>query len=65
MTPTTRRHWASMLPVGRVGEPADVGAVAAFLASDASAFITGASIPVDGGWIDAGSRSPTRGAISA
>jgi len=52
--PDYAARWGSILPVGRAGEPADVGAVAGFLASDASRFITGASIPVDGGWIMAG-----------
>lgn len=37
------------VPLGRLGEPADCGGVAVFLASDLSAFVTGASIPVDGG----------------
>ncbi len=37
-------------PAGRWGEAADFEGVAAFLASPASDFITGASIPVDGGW---------------
>jgi 3-oxoacyl-[acyl-carrier protein] reductase len=35
--------------LGRVGEPDEVASVAAFLASDESAYITGAVIPVDGG----------------
>uniref|UniRef100_A0A0N5A8R3 3-oxoacyl-[acyl-carrier-protein] reductase n=1 Tax=Syphacia muris TaxID=451379 RepID=A0A0N5A8R3_9BILA len=35
--------------LGRVGEPEEVANTIAFLASDASSFITGASIPVDGG----------------
>ena len=35
----------------RAGEPHEVAAVAAFLASDRSSFVTGAIIPVDGGWI--------------
>ncbi len=47
-------NWGGILPVGRVGQPADVGAVATFLASDASTFVSGASIPVDGGWIATG-----------
>lgn len=36
--------------LGRVGEPEEIGAVAAFLASDDSSFVTGAVLPVDGGW---------------
>lgn len=36
--------------VGRIGEPRDVAGVIAFLASDDASFITGASIPVSGGW---------------
>jgi NAD(P)-dependent dehydrogenase (short-subunit alcohol dehydrogenase family) len=35
--------------IERVGTPADVGAAVAYLASDAAGFITGASIPIDGG----------------
>jgi NAD(P)-dependent dehydrogenase (short-subunit alcohol dehydrogenase family) len=36
--------------LGRVGEPREVAYAALFLASDAAAYITGAAIPVDGGW---------------
>jgi NAD(P)-dependent dehydrogenase (short-subunit alcohol dehydrogenase family) len=37
-------------PLGVVGRPLDVAAAAVFLASDEAAFITGAVLPVDGGW---------------
>jgi 2-dehydro-3-deoxy-D-gluconate 5-dehydrogenase len=37
-------------PAGRWGEPADFGGIAVFLASKASDFVTGAAIPVDGGF---------------
>ena len=37
------------IPVGRLGAPAEIGRVAAFLADDASGFITGATIEVNGG----------------
>jgi NAD(P)-dependent dehydrogenase (short-subunit alcohol dehydrogenase family) len=37
------------VPIGRLGLPADIAGVVAFLASDAAAFVTGAAWPVDGG----------------
>lgn len=37
------------IPVGRLGEPRDIGAMVAFLASDAAAFVNGATIDVNGG----------------
>ena len=40
---------ASIHPVGRIGEPEDVAAPVAFLASDEAGYITGASLLVDGG----------------
>jgi NAD(P)-dependent dehydrogenase (short-subunit alcohol dehydrogenase family) len=36
--------------LGRAAEPREHAEVAAFLASDRASFITGAVIPVDGGW---------------
>jgi 3-oxoacyl-[acyl-carrier protein] reductase len=44
-----REALAGVIPLGRVGVPADVASVAAFLASDAAAYLTGVIIPVDGG----------------
>jgi len=41
--------WAKLTPLGRVGEPVDVGRAVAFLASDAAEFITGQTLWVDGG----------------
>lgn len=46
---------ARMHPLERVGEPEDVAQLITFLASDASSWMTGAIIPVDGGVIGAGS----------
>ncbi|SEG62704.1 3-oxoacyl-[acyl-carrier protein] reductase [Thermomonospora echinospora] len=40
---------AAGIPVGRVGDPDDFGAYAAFLCSEHARFVTGAAIPVDGG----------------
>lgn len=46
---------AAMHPMGRVGEPEDVSRLIVFLGSDASSWMTGATIPVDGGVVGAGS----------
>ena len=46
-----RDHSALVSPVARAGEAEDVASLALFLASDESGFITGQSIPVDGGWL--------------
>jgi 3-oxoacyl-[acyl-carrier protein] reductase len=39
------------IPMGRIGTPREFAALAAFLASERASYITGTSIPVDGGWI--------------
>jgi NAD(P)-dependent dehydrogenase (short-subunit alcohol dehydrogenase family) len=41
----------AMEPVGRTGRPLEVAELALFLASDRSSFMTGAVIPVDGGFV--------------
>jgi NAD(P)-dependent dehydrogenase (short-subunit alcohol dehydrogenase family) len=45
---------AARLPLGRLGQPEEVAAAMAFLASDDASFITGAILPVDGGYLAAG-----------
>ncbi|MFT3855255.1 MAG: SDR family NAD(P)-dependent oxidoreductase [Ilumatobacteraceae bacterium] len=44
-----RDHYVARTPVARLGQPEDIGALAAFLASDAAGFISGTAIPCDGG----------------
>ncbi len=39
------------IPVGRWGTPADLAGAAIYLASDASAYVTGTALSVDGGWM--------------
>jgi len=41
--------WAGLTPLGRVGQPVDVGRAVAFLAGESADFITGQTIWVDGG----------------
>jgi 3-oxoacyl-[acyl-carrier protein] reductase len=48
--PDDWRAWATTsVPLGRLGTPEEVGAVVAFLCSDAAGYVTGALVPVDGG----------------
>jgi 3-oxoacyl-[acyl-carrier protein] reductase len=42
---------ASDLPMGRMGEPEELGAIVAFLASERASYITGTTIQVDGGYV--------------
>jgi NAD(P)-dependent dehydrogenase (short-subunit alcohol dehydrogenase family) len=48
-SPTLRDRFLSGIPAGRLGRPEDIQGLAVFLASDASSWITGALIPMDGG----------------
>jgi len=44
-------RWASQIPMGRLGEPREFAAAVAFLASERASYMTGLSVPVDGGWV--------------
>ena len=46
-----RAKWEKEIPMGRLGEPHEFAALAAFLASERASYITGTSITVDGGWV--------------
>ena len=47
--PNLDQRFLSGIPIGRMGEPDDIAGLAVLLASDASSWITGAIIPMDGG----------------
>src|SRR6516164_6879510 len=47
--PNLRANFLSGIPAGRLGRPDDIKGLSVFLASDASAWVTGALIPMDGG----------------
>lgn len=52
--PEILRRYETQTPLGRIGEPDDIGGIAVFLASRAGAFITGQTIVADGGVTIAG-----------
>ncbi len=48
--PEKNAMFVSKIPIGRWGQPEEIGALAAFLCSDQAGFITGTDILIDGGW---------------
>jgi gluconate 5-dehydrogenase len=48
--PELKETIESMVPMGRLGEPREIAPLALYLASDASSFMTGAVIVIDGGY---------------
>jgi NAD(P)-dependent dehydrogenase (short-subunit alcohol dehydrogenase family) len=48
--PVKYKEFVAQIPMGRWGEPDELAGVAVFLASDASAYMTGSALFIDGGW---------------
>lgn len=49
--PDYMQNFANRIPLGRLGEPADIAGPAVFLASDLARYVTGVTLPVDGGFL--------------
>ena len=49
--PDYMRNFEQRIPLGRLGEPADIAGPAVFLASDLARYVTGVTLPVDGGFL--------------
>jgi 3-oxoacyl-[acyl-carrier protein] reductase len=50
MTPQSEASLRARIPLGRVGTPADVAGAVAYLVSEAAAWVTGATLDVNGGY---------------
>lgn len=48
--PELKNTFESMVPMGRLGEPEEIGPLALYLASDACSYMTGACVVIDGGY---------------
>ncbi len=48
--PVTEQHLIGLHPLGRLGRPQEIAAVASFLASEEASFVNGVVLPVDGGY---------------
>lgn len=48
---SVRRERTAAHPIGRLGQPEDVAGMAVYLVSDESSWVTGAALPVDGGYL--------------
>jgi 2-deoxy-D-gluconate 3-dehydrogenase len=51
---TVRESFLRLIPMNRPGLPQDLAGAAVFLASDASLYVTGQTLYIDGGWLAGG-----------
>lgn len=51
ITPEDRATWTAQIPLGRFSQPPEIASVVDFLASDGAAFVNGAVVDVNGGWL--------------
>ncbi len=49
--PDYMKSFQGRIPLGRLGEPGDIAGPAVFLACDMACYITGVTLPVDGGFL--------------
>ena len=49
-SPQAEQAFVSSLPLRRAGKPDDIAGVVAILCSEAGAYVTGATVDVNGGW---------------
>jgi NAD(P)-dependent dehydrogenase (short-subunit alcohol dehydrogenase family) len=61
MPPEAEARWNAVVPLGRMGDPAEIRGLALLLASKASSFMTGGVYPVDGGALLQGPALPPAG----
>ena len=48
--PDLHKQWTSLIPTGKMGQPEDLMGAVTYLLSDASGYVTGADLRVDGGY---------------
>jgi len=58
MPPEAEARWNAVIPLGRMGNPAEIRGLALLLASPASSFMTGGIYPIDGGALLQGPSLP-------
>jgi 3-oxoacyl-[acyl-carrier protein] reductase len=51
MTAAMIPRLTQMVPLGRVGQPAEIAALVSYLAGDEAGYVTGASLTIDGGFV--------------